>query len=51
MEDTYIEINDNGERIIYCPICGEEILLEDDETAGDTIFCDLCETTIKLFDK
>lgn len=51
MEDAYIKINDAGERIVICPICGEEILLEDDETAGDTIFCDLCETTIKLFDK
>ncbi len=51
MEDAYIKINDAGERIVICPICEEEILLENDETAGDTIFCDLCKTTIKLLEE
>lgn len=51
MEDAYIEISDCGERIVICPICGEEILLADNELAGDVISCELCDTPIKLFDK
>ena len=51
MEDAYIEISDCGERIVICPICGEEIFLADNELAGDVISCELCDTPIKLFDK
>jgi hypothetical protein len=51
MEDVEITINDAGERIVICPICEEEILLADDELAGDIISCKLCDTPIKLFDK
>lgn len=51
MEDAYIKINDAGERIVICPICEEEILLADNELAGDVISCELCDTPIKLFDK
>lgn len=51
MEDAYIEISDFGERFIYCPICGEELLIEDNEVAGDIIVCDFCETSIKLFEE
>ena len=48
MEDAYIELNDCGERIVICPICEEEILLADNELAGDTILCELCNTPLKL---
>lgn len=48
MEDVKITINDAGHRVAICPICEDEIRLEDDETVGDTILCGLCDTPIKL---
>lgn len=48
MEDSEIIINDAGHRVVICPICEDEIRLEDDETVGDTILCGLCDTPIKL---
>lgn len=50
MEESKI-INDfSGRRIATCPICGEEILLADDELVGDSVWCDLCDTPIKLIE-
>lgn len=48
MEDVEITINEAGQRIAICPICGEEILLSYDEIDGDTILCELCNTYLKL---
>ena len=50
MEDSKITINYAGQRIATYPICGEEILIADDELVGDTIMCDLCDTPIKLIE-
>lgn len=50
MEDVKITINDAGQRVVICPICGEEIFIADDELAGDTILCELCDTPLKLVD-
>ena len=50
MEDSEIIINDAGHRVVICPICEDEIRLEDDETAGDTILCELCDTPLKLIE-
>lgn len=48
MEDVKITINDAGQRVAICPICDNEVILADDELAGDIILCDLCEIDIKL---
>lgn len=48
MEDSKIIIDGPGRRITICPICGEEIILADDEMAGDTTMCELCSTPLKL---
>lgn len=48
MEDVKITINDAGQRVAICPICDNEVILADDELAGDIILCDLCEINIKL---
>lgn len=50
MEDSKIEVNDAGQRITICPICGDEIFLEDSEIAGDTTYCELCNTPLYLID-
>lgn len=50
MEDSKIEVNEAGQRITICPICGEEIILEDGEIAGDTTYCELCDTPLMLID-
>lgn len=49
MEESNITINYAGQRIATCPICGEEILLTD-ELVGDNVWCDLCDTPIKLIE-
>ena len=51
MEDSKITIDAAGRRITICPICNDEILLADDELAGDTVMCDLCETPLMLIDQ
>lgn len=48
MEDSVIIFNWNGQRVTKCPICDEEIILEDDEVEGDTILCLMCNTPLKL---
>lgn len=48
MEDVKIEIDNNGRRFVTCPICYDEIDIDDDELAGDTILCELCDTPLKL---
>ncbi len=50
MEDVNITIDSAGRRVAICPICGEEIFLADDELADDTIWCELCDTPLKLVD-
>ena len=50
MEDVEITINNAGYRVVICPICEDEIRLEDDETVGDTILCGLCDTPLKLIE-
>lgn len=50
MEDVKITIDTAGCRIAICPICGEEIILGDDELAGDTTYCELCDTPLKLIE-
>ena len=50
MEESKITNNYAGKRIATCPICGAEIVLADDEMVEDTIWCDLCETPIKLIE-
>ena len=50
MEDSKIEVNEAGQRITICPICGDEIILRDDEIAGDTTYCELCDTPLKLIE-
>lgn len=50
MEEAKITEDFNGRRIVICPICGEEILLADDEIVGDSVWCDLCDTPIKLIE-
>lgn len=50
MEDSKIEVNEAGQRITICPICGDEIILENDEIAGDTVYCELCDTPLMLID-
>lgn len=50
MEDSKIEVNEAGQRITICPICGEEILLADDEIAADSTWCELCNTPLNLID-
>lgn len=50
MEDVKITIDSAGRRVAICPICEEEILLADDELAGDAILCELCDTPLKLVD-
>lgn len=50
MEDVKITITDAGHRVVICPICEDEIRLEDDETVGDTILCGLCDTPLKLIE-
>lgn len=50
MEDVKITINDAGQRVAICPICDNEVILADDELAGDIILCDLCEIDIKLIE-
>lgn len=48
MEDGEILINKLGDRIVICPICADEIVLENDESVGDVIMCELCKTPIKI---
>ena len=48
MEDSVIIFNHAGQRVTNCPICGEEIILEDDEVEGDTVLCLMCNTPLKL---
>lgn len=48
MEDSKITIGYAGSRITICPICGQEIILAEDELVGDTVICDLCDTVLKL---
>lgn len=50
IEDSKIIIDARGRRITICPICGEEIILADDEMAGDTTMCELCSTPLKLIE-
>lgn len=50
MEETKITEDFNGRRIVICPICGAEILLADDEVVGDSVWCDLCDTPIKIIE-
>ena len=47
MEEVKVEINDAGQRIVICPICGEEIII-DNELVGDTVWCELCETDLEI---
>ena len=48
MEDSVIIFNHAGQRVTNCPICGEEIILENDEVEGDTVLCVMCNTPLKL---
>ena len=48
VEEGEILINKLGDRIVICPICTDEIVLENDKSVGDTIMCELCETPIKI---
>lgn len=50
MEEAKITNDFSGKRIAICPICGQEILLADDEFVGDSVWCDLCDTPIKLIE-
>lgn len=48
MEDVKIYTDNAEHRIVQCPICGEEMFLEDDELIGDTVLCEMCDTPLKL---
>lgn len=50
VEIAPIKTDSSGKRICICPICDNEIILADDELAGDTILCDICENPIELID-
>lgn len=50
MEEAKITKDFNGRRIVICPICGAEILLADDEFVEDSVWCDLCDTPIKIIE-
>ena len=48
MEDVKIYRDNAEHRIVQCPICEEEMFLEDNEFVGDTILCELCDTPLKI---
>ena len=50
MEDANITIDNRGQRVAICPICGYDIDVPDDKLVGDIIICDCCEISIKLVD-
>ena len=50
MEDVKIAIDNAEHRIVKCPICGEEMFLEDDELVGDTVLCEMCNTPLKIIE-
>ena len=50
MEDSVIIFNHAGQRVTNCPICGEEIILADNEIAGDSTWSELCNTPLNLID-
>lgn len=50
IEDVNITINSAGKRVAICPICNNEIILEDYELDGFVIVCGLCDIELKLID-
>lgn len=50
MEEANITIDSRGKRIAICPICGYDIDILDDELEGDVVYCDWCDTPIKLIE-
>lgn len=50
MEDVKIYIDNAEHRIVRCPICDEEMFLEDDELVGDTVLCEMCSTPLKIIE-
>lgn len=50
MEDVKIYTDNAEHRIVQCPICGEEMFLEDDELIGDTVLCEMCNTPLKIIE-
>ena len=48
MEEANITIDSRGKRIAICPICSYDIDIPDDKLEGDIIYCDWCETYIKI---
>lgn len=37
-------------KIVICPVCEEELDLDDGLTDGDIIICPVCDTDLKLID-
>ncbi|MEK6656167.1 MAG: lysine biosynthesis protein LysW [Nitrospirota bacterium] len=37
-------------KIVICPVCEEELDLDDDLMGGDIIICPVCDTDLKLID-
>ncbi len=48
MEEANITIDSRGKRIAICPICGYDIDISDDILEEDIVYCDWCETYIKI---
>ena len=50
MEEVKITIDNRGRRIVVCPICDEEVELEDTELVDDTVICEWCGTGLLIID-
>jgi len=38
-------------RIIDCPVCDAEVVLDEDNKPGDTVFCGYCKCELRLIIK